>query len=214
LGTEAIDPLLAHRFRQRLRADLAARKLTQKELGTAIGIHQRSVSCYTTGSSFPSMSVAIRMSEALVDPDLMRIVREARTQTCRLASCGRPFILDGVATGARIFCTNECQRASKKGGKTARTYIPERKAIDAMCAECQPDGICQNNDCPLRWFSPYPYVGEVDVRVPVGAGRAPMSAEQRELRRRKMQEFYASRTPEEKAWRHRGLGHRWDKKAV
>jgi hypothetical protein len=194
-----------------LRSDLVKRQLTQKSLGAAVGIHQRSVSCYVTGQSFPSMAVALRMSEALVDPAIIEIVRQARTARCRLESCGRSFIRDGVATGVRIFCSSECQMASKKGGRVARLYSPERKAIDAMCAECQPDGICQNDECPLRTFSPYPFVNEMDVRVPVGGGRPPMSADQRELRRVKMREFYAACTPEQRVHRNRGLGHRWDK---
>jgi hypothetical protein len=54
-------------------------------------------------------------------------------------------------------------------------------------------------------------VGDAEVAVPVGKGKQPMSAAQREIRRVKMREYYASCTPEQKAHRNRGLGHRWDK---
>lgn len=64
-------------------------------------------------------------------------------------------------------------------------------AVEAMCRECEPEGLCRNVECPLRPVSPLPVAGDkVDVARPA-AGlwgkpgmREHMAAKMREAHRR------------------------------
>lgn len=140
---------------------------------------------YRTGSSLPKVEVAAQLAALLDWPRLREIVVTARTRAC--ARCQRPFRNDGGNMGAKRYCSTTCRdiadneriasRRTRQAGQTddnRRRYqamarlrsgirIAEsrtaelRDAIAAMCATCEPEGICRTGDCPLRGFSPLPY---------------------------------------------------------
>lgn len=205
---EPLDPSTSARFRSRLRSDIRGRGLFQSDLAAAIGVDQRTISYYVTGVCLPSVAKAAALAEALVDPDLVDLVREARTVRCRLASCSRLFIRDGHANHSRVFCSRGCQKVAMKGGSEVDVSEAPLRAIATMCGECEPSGICREERCPLRAFSPLPFVDDETVPVAASGPRPGMSEMNRAAASMRLRFWYAQATPEERARRNAGLRRR------
>jgi hypothetical protein len=112
------------------------------------------------------------------------MIVEARTFACARAGCGRTFRNDTGAP--RRYCSDvpadrrePPDRRPAARDRTARPGDARTKAradpaprgglaiadergrllesaIAAMCAACEPEGVCRIEDCPLRPFSPLP----------------------------------------------------------
>lgn len=161
------------------------RGIPRNELWRATGIGRTALDNYRTGSVLPRTEAAAALAQILDWPKLLEIVRQARTRSC--ARCGRPFRMEGGNSGRKIYCGPACRdlagqdkaasRRLRKGGQTddrrqttaaiqrlrSGMRIAEDRAaeladaIDAMCRDCEPQGICRTADCPLRAFSPLPF---------------------------------------------------------
>lgn len=170
------------------------RGVLRTELHRTTGIGRTALDNYRTGASLPKLEVARTLAVALEWPRLAEIVKRARTKTC--ARCGRPFHNDGGNQGAKRYCSPACRevaradaiasRRTRQAGQTGdgrRRYqalarlrsgirIAEQRAaelqdaIAAMCADCEPEGLCRTPACPLRGFSPLPMARhEVEGRM-------------------------------------------------
>ncbi|MHB8398406.1 MAG: helix-turn-helix domain-containing protein [Candidatus Limnocylindrales bacterium] len=162
----------------------AARNVPLNELSRATGVSHSSLDNYRRGLILPKVEVGRVLAETLGWPRLAAMIVAARTFECGRAGCSRTFRNDTGAP--RRYCSNDCQRIAEKvraatrnarraGQTDERRYrnasiatlrsglriADERNtlvvgAIDAMCRDCEPEGICQTDGCPLRPFSPLP----------------------------------------------------------
>lgn len=161
-----------------------ARGVTFNELARSIGIGRTALDHYRSGSVLPKTATATAMAQALDWPQLRELIAQARTFVCARPGCSRTFRNEGG--GPRRYCSGSCvrmaeaqrnasrrlrQAAHKDDGRvraaataqlrSAARIADERAvmaetAIAAMCASCEPDGLCRDGDCPLRAFSPLP----------------------------------------------------------
>lgn len=121
---------------------------TRRELAEALGVSETMVGYWRAGRYLPTPEVAERMADYLDDARILVYVTQARTRRC--GNCGRTF--DAMQTRAN-YCTVHCQRqAHLLGGKK---FDARQQAIDEMCAGCEPEGICRDDSCALRPFSPF-----------------------------------------------------------
>ena len=171
-------------FGRELMKACKARGVPLKELERATGVGHSSLDNYRRGLLLPKVAVAFALATALDAPRLATMIVEARTFVCRRPGCGRTFRNDTGAP--RKYCSSMCQRinenlriASRRRRQAGQTgskrsanaavanlrsglsIADERgrlleSAIAAMCAGCEPEGVCRVEDCPLRPFSPLP----------------------------------------------------------
>jgi transcriptional regulator with XRE-family HTH domain len=150
----------AIRFGALLVETLAARGVSKKSLARQLGSSGGLIWQWCAGNNLPRLETALRLSEALGEPRLATIVREARTQHCE--TCGTAIVNEG---GSPIrFCTESCKaiRNQLRSGTPTRerAIVAERRlslhrdAVAAFCAGCEPDGLCRDVDCALRPVSP------------------------------------------------------------
>lgn len=161
-----------------------ARGIPLKELERATGVGHTSLDNYRRGLSLPKLEVARSLATALDAPALARMIVAARTFDCARAGCGRTFRNDTGAP--RRYCSDSCRhiaenvrlaaRRARSHGQTGDGRAKEAQvrrlragmaiadergrlledAIAAMCAGCEPEGVCRDTACPLRPFSPLP----------------------------------------------------------
>ena len=171
-------------FGRELVKALAARDIPRQELWRATGIGRTALDNYRTGSSLPRIETAATIAAALEWPKLLEVARQARQKAC--ARCGAPFTTDSGNMGAKRYCSTACREtaaaerdASKRARQAGQTGDGRRRyqevarlrsgiriaegqaadlraAVAAMCAACEPEGLCRTADCPLRAFSPLP----------------------------------------------------------
>lgn len=224
IGDDSPKRAVALRFGNELRRVMTERKVSAKGLEAALGrsLHS-SIHWWRAGRILPRLGVAAELAEALVAPQLLEIVREARTFAC--AHCGKTFTFDG-GSGNKKYCTPGCASAAATRRRQleaheaaeARGYQnndPDRvlvarlkqelhrvrgtttavsrkevaaaieqyehtapqgrlrrisnrlnvhmAAVEAFCHGCEPEGLCRDNECPLRAVSPLPFVPMADV---------------------------------------------------
>lgn len=136
------------RFASYLRHRMESRGATRNSLAAALGVTATMVGYWRLGRYLPAPDKAERLAEELDDARILTYVMQARTRRC--GNCGRTF--DTMQTRA-MYCTLDCQRrAHMKGG---RRYDARQEAIDAMCRGCEPEGLCRDDGCALRPFSPF-----------------------------------------------------------
>lgn len=180
----------AQAFGRELGLACRARGVTLNELARSIGIGHTALDHYRTGSVLPKTATARAMAAALTWPRLATLIEQARTFVCDRPGCSRTYRNEGG--GPRRYCTPTCVRLAqeqrlastrlRQAGQTgdrrssgaaikrlrsAARIADERalmaeQAIAAMCRECEPDGLCRTEDCPLRSLSPLPLrVGDI-----------------------------------------------------
>jgi transcriptional regulator with XRE-family HTH domain len=128
------------------------------DVARATGLSLQIVYEYTSGRYLPRLEQAQLLSDALMCPVLVKIAKDERYRKCALATCHRPF----WRHGPQKFCSSACRILAEKGVST-RSPNPAQDAIDEMCRSCEPDGICRNDGCPLRSFSPLKFSPMTDV---------------------------------------------------
>jgi transcriptional regulator with XRE-family HTH domain len=148
----------SHRARHRAYAAVLARALarrgeTSRSLAQAAGVSEAAISQYLQGKFLPNVPIAMKMADYLMDNLILDMLVRLRTVTCQI--CGK----DAYQSRGTIrkFCSRDCQLLAHKG--LTRRYVEDERdaAIAAMCRACEPEGVCQTADCPLRGFSPLPY---------------------------------------------------------
>lgn len=172
-------------FGLELQRACAVRDVTLKELAFSQGIGHTTLWHYRFGHSLPKVERATTLAVALDWPKLRDLVVKARTRTCRRTGCGVTFIND-IGSEARKYCMPACahiaanlKQAQMRGRSAGQTgshqakraqiqrlrsglriaderALPLAGAIAAMCADCEPEGLCRTPLCPLRDCSPLP----------------------------------------------------------
>lgn len=171
-----------------------ARDIPLKELGRACGVGHTALDNYRRGLLLPRSSTAYLIADALSWPKLRTMIDEFRTYLCARVGCDTVFRNDGG--NRKIYCSMMCrdiagnlrmakQRGLKRTGNVGKYRANQvqllksglkiadarnallQSAIDAMCNDCEPEGVCRTLACPLRSFSPLPY----DERDGTGAPR-------------------------------------------
>lgn len=148
------------RFGVLLTETMAARGVGKKGLTRQLGVSGGLLWQWSNGNNLPRMETALRLAEALGEPRLADIVREARTASCEV--CGASIINEGG--GPVRFCTEACRvvrNVARSGTPTRqRAVVAERRlalyqdAVAAYCAGCEPEGLCRDAECALRPVSP------------------------------------------------------------
>lgn len=138
-----------------LKRSVTNRGVRVRDVAEACGVTPTMVRFWMAGRYLPNVTAAGILAEYLADENLARYILRARVGRCALLSCGRPFerLWNG---GKRRYCSAKCQVRANRPGTAKRD--PRQDAIDAMCAGCEPDNICRTADCPLRAYSPFPYI--------------------------------------------------------
>lgn len=144
----------ARRFGLELRRAMAERKVTQRGLARDHAFGRTRIVNWVQGDSLPSVETADRLADVLMWPRLSDLARAARERTCD--GCGRPFVVESP-TPTR-YCSVECRRfrAKARAARDLSRATMERRvnryqdAVAAMCAACEPSGVCRTPDCPLQ----------------------------------------------------------------
>jgi DNA-binding XRE family transcriptional regulator len=127
------------------------RGYNRSSLAAVLEVTPTMVGYWRAGRYLPQPYIAERMADTLDDAMLRAMVVQARTFRC--GHCGKTF--DRQQTRA-TYCSTACQRrAHGPGGKR---FDPRQDAIDAMCRGCEPEGMCRDDACALRPFSPFLFV--------------------------------------------------------
>jgi hypothetical protein len=161
-------------FADALNAAMTERGASVNEVARRSGIGAQSIVNYRRGKTLPKHASCDRLATALDWPRLSTISRVLRTRRCKISDCGRQFT-SMMTNHRRLYCSIKCQQsayARRKRGKAGQAYRLAIKrqalaqgAIDAMCKACEPaDRICRDaggdgtGTCPLRAFSPFPFI--------------------------------------------------------
>ena len=144
-------PTPAHAtFASRLRRLMEAQRRTRRSLALELGVTPTMVGYWRNGRYLPPLRVMDRLADALNDATLHNMVRDARTGHC---PCGATFDREQTK---RQYCSYACQRnAQRTDGPRAD---PRQDVIEAFCRSCEPEGICRDDGCALRPFSPFLFV--------------------------------------------------------
>lgn len=160
LSPESPRRKAALRFGTLLTATMAARGVGKNSLARQLGLGNSIIWNWAAGNNLPRLETALRLSEALAEPRLAAIVREARTIACE--TCGTAVVNEG---GSPIrFCSESCKvvrNAMRSGTPTReRAVVAERRlrlhqaSVAEFCRGCQPEGLCRDAECALRPVSP------------------------------------------------------------
>ena len=142
------------RFAALLRSVMTRRQMTASVLSREAGVTEEAISQYLRGRNLPMVSTATRLADVLMDKTLLDFVIRMRTVNCVV--CGQTMVR--ARHRELLYCSRFCQNLGKKGvGRNVRPD-PRMAAIHEMCRACEPEGICRTFDCPLRAFSPLPFV--------------------------------------------------------
>lgn len=138
------------RFASVMRRVMERDGYTRASLAAALGVTPTMVGYWRYGRYLPGLLALDRLVALFPDDRIGSIVMEARTGRC---VCGSTFDRE---QSRRAYCSFACQRAAHRlGGRKADA---RQDAIDAMCAGCEPEGICRDDACALRPFSPFLFV--------------------------------------------------------
>jgi transcriptional regulator with XRE-family HTH domain len=141
-------------FGNYLDAGLRRIGMTRRGMADQLGCTDRLVSLWCQGRGLPTLRHAEAVAAILNDNRILAMLVKARTRRCALESCGKVFTR--TPGSKRLFCSIICRR--QVFDRHALRRDPRQDAIDDMCRGCEPDGICRTGDCPLRGFSPFPFV--------------------------------------------------------
>lgn len=161
----------------RLKQLRVKRSVSSRSLAAATGISRTQILHYEQGRNIPTLTSAMKISDALNDRSFVDMVKACRMASCR--RCRREFFVNHARPP--MFCSEACRSSYRTGDRVVeqrrvRVLSGElrlyRKAVDAMCRQC-PDGesgCCRLADCPLRSISPLPYATESEIyRVAVAS---------------------------------------------
>lgn len=170
------EPILspAARYGRMLCRTIRTRRVLQADVARAIGAEQSSVSAWMKGQKLPQIEFCMALAEVLDFEPLLSYALKLRTKTCPID--GREFVDMGKQRKA-LYCSARCAKTAHARRhreqnadsiKIDRASLAiHREAVGAYCRECEPRGVCQTPECPLRSVSPLPVVGRVKPAEPV-----------------------------------------------
>lgn len=143
----------SQRFKAAMQKAMRERGLTNRALANQLGVSETMVGYWTQGRYVPALGNAEKIATILNRPALLEIARVHHTGRC--LACGRTFKRNSTR---RQYCAQSCQRDYQKGVRGPTVVDPRQAAIDAFCKGCEPEGICRDDECALRAFSPFIFV--------------------------------------------------------
>ena len=155
LGPDSDRATGARRFGLELRRARAARHVTQRGLCATAGIGRSRIANWETGTSLPSVELAGRLADLLMWPRLREVAQAARQHPCD--NCGRLFTVE--TPSPQRYCSLDCRRFRNlkvPGTRDLSRAVLNRRvirliaAVGAMCAGCEPSGLCRTPECPLQ----------------------------------------------------------------
>lgn len=154
----------ARRFGTEFRRALAAREKSIRGFSSESGLNRGRMANWLAGTSLPSVETAEALADMLMWPRLADLARAGRERVCD--ACGKSFIVE--TPSPQRYCSIECRRFQNgkrvPGRRDLTRSVLERRvnrysaAVAAMCAGCEPSGICQTAECPIQLagLSPLP----------------------------------------------------------
>lgn len=146
----------ARRFGIELHKALKERRVTTRGLAADMGIGRSRIGNWSAGTSLPPVDLAERLADRLVWPSLASIARSGREKACD--ACGRLFVVE--TPSPQRYCSLDCRRfqnAKRVPGRRdltravlERRTVRYQNAVAAMCAACEPGGLCRTPECPLQ----------------------------------------------------------------
>lgn len=143
---------------------LAERGVMRKTVYEALDLDRSTMSNYCKGKHLPKLETATRLAEILDWPKLADIVRLARQRKCQV--CSKPFIDNSNRGLDTRTCSHSCRhllwmRKSRysqvrRGVVTNHRWEIAIEQIAKFCWDCQPQGLCEDDECHLRGLSPLP----------------------------------------------------------
>lgn len=152
-----------------VRDAMTARGISRRRLAAILDVSTSTVNGWLLGR-LPTLRLSTALAEALDRPNIVVLVREARTSACLI--CGR---LRVHGSNAGRYCSKRCsetahaRKVRETDGKPgvlaqARVKIYDA-AVDELCRVwCEPGGLCRDSTCPIQaaGLSPLPLA---DLRV-------------------------------------------------
>lgn len=170
----------APRFALALRKAMSAKGMTSRELAATVGVQPCTIWAWRSGS-VPHRDRLGPLAEALDAPRLVALAIEGRTKVCNY--CGQEFVAK-IKAWRMLYCSTRHKSLAQskvdreerlarrpetmddlKGRiaelETSLEYAVKdategQAAIDAMCWDCEWDGVCKTPACKLRGRSPLP----------------------------------------------------------
>lgn len=146
-----------------VRSAMERQGMTQRALAAELGVADSTIAGWRTGS-VPLLRYSQPLADILDCPNLVRLIREARTSPCPV--CGRLAVHGsnvGKYCGRRCQHTGAARQARARQGKAGVLAQHRVKAYDAAIDElcrrwCEPGGLCRDASCPVQkaGLSPLP----------------------------------------------------------
>jgi len=176
----------AHAFGVELQRAMVKRGVLNHHINRAIGLAASgtTIDAWKTGAAIPRLDTALKIAEFLDWSRLADLIRQLRTFTCARPTCGRQFLTEWGNTAKPRYCSRRCyelvrkyrrfplkdktwaekrrarvvmlHRAERELASVQEEVAEVRRAVAAMCKDCEPAGYCRTPDCPLRLVSPLP----------------------------------------------------------
>lgn len=153
-------------FSSELRRAMSIRKTSRPDVVKATGACSTLVKRWMEGVSYPDHGTVVVLADLLHWPTLVE--RSVADRTGRCEGCGgATFVTRGVERAR--FCGMTCRRRThdriRNGrrkqhsvGVVTRQRDVLRRAVAAFCQDCEPEGICRDEECRLRGVSPLPFI--------------------------------------------------------
>lgn len=153
-------------FSAELKRAMTTRRMTRPDIVKATGACSTLAKRWIDGDAYPDHDTVVVLGEALHWPSLVARSIEDRTGTC--VACGGPTFTTRGSRRPR-FCGPVCTRRVADRVRNGRRKQHSlgvvtsqrdrlREAVEAFCRDCEPEGICRDEECRLRGVSPLPYI--------------------------------------------------------
>lgn len=159
-------------FTAELKRAIHARGIRHQDLAAQAELSVSAVSSIVNGRTTPRHETAVRLADALDWNSLIAISRKVHEATCQL--CEKTFVSAAYNPHITRYCSEECARSANTRNKAADHYETVRlersklrrmqAAINDFCNGCEPEGLCRDNECPIRPHSPLPFIPLSKVR--------------------------------------------------
>jgi len=99
-----------------------------------------------------------------------RLYEVVRAELDDAKRAGRAVRKGALEVGLAVYARSDSKR-HEKFTRAQRRIDGYAEAVDAMCRSCEPEGLCRDDVCPLRAFSPLPLAGSYTANRPSGLMR-------------------------------------------
>ena len=163
-------------FGRALLAEMTAQRVKVATLADTVGVTPDRVTQWRMGRGLPSMRSAARISEALLSPRLLLLVKQARSKSC--LTCHKVFVAD---VRFQRYCSERCAQVVANRRRRGITGDERKRklhllavyeeAVESLCREWCPiagpqswlgEGFCPDASCPPQHLglSPLPLAAE------------------------------------------------------